>query len=167
MRIPFIKLDSIGTRVDNLPSLASMRKVLSIVEVSWVEESHAAEVLRDNPILDRIIEVGTKALRRGLMSGETLRAPRQQLRRLRASAFDLLPKSPAIARLSGARRVFGFCFQAFGEPAIQRSLSQLLSIQKNVRVIRKNSALVTRYWNAESKRRTHTVFCFLRERPVA
>jgi hypothetical protein len=33
-----------------------------------------------NPILDRLIEVGTKALRRGLMSGETLRAPRQQLR---------------------------------------------------------------------------------------
>jgi ADP-heptose:LPS heptosyltransferase len=167
MRIPFIKLDSIGTRVDNLPSLASMRKVLSIAEVSWVEEQRAAEVLRDNPILDRIIEVGTKALRRGLMSGETLRAPRQQLRRLRASAFDLLPKSPAIARLSGARRVFGFCFQASGEPAIQRSLSQLLSIQKNVRVIRKNSALVTRYWNAESKRCTPTVLCFLRERPVA
>ena len=48
------------------------------------------------------------------MSGETLRAPRQQLRRLRASAFDLaidfqgLLKSASIARLSGARRVFGF-----------------------------------------------------------
>jgi len=36
--------------------------------------------LLDNPILDRLIVVGTKALRRGLMSGETLRAPRQQLR---------------------------------------------------------------------------------------
>ena len=51
--------------------------------------------LRDNPLSDRFIEVGTKALRRELMSGETLRAPRQQLRRLRASAFDLFrnPKS--------------------------------------------------------------------------
>ena len=45
--------------------------------------------LRDNPLSDRFIEVGTKALRPELMSGETLRAPRQQLRRLRASAFDL------------------------------------------------------------------------------
>jgi hypothetical protein len=36
--------------------------------------------LRDNPILNRLIVVGTKALRRGLVSGETLRAPRQQLR---------------------------------------------------------------------------------------
>ena len=44
---------------------------------------------RDNPHSNRFIVVGTKALRRELMSGETLRAPRQQLRRLRASAFDL------------------------------------------------------------------------------
>jgi hypothetical protein len=49
--------------------------------------------LRDNPLSDRFIEVGTKALRRELMSGETLRAPRQQLRRLRASAFDLFRTS--------------------------------------------------------------------------
>ena len=48
------------------------------------------------------------------MSGETLRAPRQQLRLLRASAFDLafdfqvLVKSAMVGRLSGARRVFGF-----------------------------------------------------------
>jgi hypothetical protein len=47
------------------------------------------EKKRDNPLSYRFIEVGTKALRRELMSGETLRAPRQQLRRLRASAFDL------------------------------------------------------------------------------
>jgi hypothetical protein len=38
------------------------------------------KIFTSNPILDRLIEVGTKALRRGLMSGETLRAPRQQLR---------------------------------------------------------------------------------------
>jgi hypothetical protein len=43
----------------------------------------------DNPISDHLIEVGTKALRRWLMSGETLRAPRQQLRPLGASAFVL------------------------------------------------------------------------------
>ncbi len=46
------------------------------------------KISKDNPTLDRLIVVGTKALGRVLMSGETLRAPRQQLRRLRASAFD-------------------------------------------------------------------------------
>ena len=42
--------------------------------------------------MDRIIEVGTKALRRGPVSGETLSAPRRQLQRLRASPFDLACK---------------------------------------------------------------------------
>jgi hypothetical protein len=44
---------------------------------------------RDNPTSNRLIEHGTKALERKLMSGETLRAPRQQLRPLRSAAFVL------------------------------------------------------------------------------
>lgn len=117
-------------------------------EISWVVERSAAEILRDNPLLDRLIEVDTKALRRGLMSGETLRAPRQQLRRLRASAFDLaldfqgLLKSVSIARLSGAHRVFGFSRDSLREPASRILLTKAISIQKNEHVIRKNLTLV-------------------------
>ena len=113
-------------------------------EISWVVEHRAAEILRDNPILDRLIEVDTKALRRGLVSGETLRAPRQQLRQLRASAFDLaldfqgLLKSASIARLSGARRVFGFSRDSLREPASRFLLSKSIPISKNLHVIRKN-----------------------------
>ena len=82
MRILIVKLGSIGDIVHTLPALAAIRKALPNAEISWVVERRAAEILRDNPLLDRLIEVDTKALRRGLMSGETLRAPRQQLRRL-------------------------------------------------------------------------------------
>ena len=110
MRILIVKLGSIGDIVHTLPALAAVREGLPQAEISWVVERSSSEILRDNPLLDRLIEVDTKALRRGLMSGETLRAPRQQLRRLRASAFDValdfqgLLKSASIARLSGARR---------------------------------------------------------------
>ena len=81
------------------------------------------------------------------MSGETLRAPRQQLRRLRASAFDLaldfqgLLKSASIARLSGARRVFGFSRDALREPASRVLLSKSIPIPPKTHVIRKNLAL--------------------------
>lgn len=51
------------------------------------KRSHSLKKKRDNPHSDRFIEVGTKALRRELMSGETLRATRQQLRLLCASDF--------------------------------------------------------------------------------
>ncbi|MGH9906882.1 MAG: glycosyltransferase family 9 protein, partial [Pyrinomonadaceae bacterium] len=86
MRILIVKLGSIGDIVHTLPSLAAIRRGIPRAEISWVVERRSSEILRDNPVLDHLIEVDTKALRRGLMSGETLRAPRQQLRRLRASA---------------------------------------------------------------------------------
>ena len=147
MRILIVKLGSIGDIVHTLPSLAAIRRAMPNAEISWVVERRAAEILRDNPILDRLIEVDTKALRRGLVSGETLRAPRQQLRQLRASAFELaldfqgLLKSASIARLSGARRVFGFSSDSLREPASRLLLSKSIRISKNLHVIRKNLAL--------------------------
>src|SRR4029079_13796715 len=84
-----------------------------------------------------------KALRRGLVSGETLRAPRQQLRQLRASAFDValdfqgLLKSASIARLSGARRVFGYSRAGLREPASALLLSKTIAGPRQTHVIRK------------------------------
>jgi heptosyltransferase-1 len=147
MRILIVKLGSIGDIVHTLPAVAAIRKALPASEISWVVERRAVEILRDNPIIDRLIEVDTKALRRGLVSGETLRAPRQQLRQLRASAFDLaldfqgLLKSATIARLSGARRIFGFSRDSLREPASRFLLTQSIPISKNSHVIRKNITL--------------------------
>ncbi len=147
MRILIVKLGSIGDIVHTLPALAALRRALPHAEISWVVERRAAEILRDNPLLDRLIEVVTKVPRRGLMSGETLRAPRQQLRRLRASAFDIaldfqgLLKSASIARLSGARRVFGFSREGLREPASRIFLSKTVFVPKHTHVIRKNLAL--------------------------
>ena len=149
MRILIVKLGSIGDIVHTLPAVAAIRNALRESEISWVVERRAAEILRDNPIIDRLIEVDTKALRRGLVSGETLRAPRQQLRQLRASAFDLaldfqgLLKSATIARLSGARRIFGFNRAALREPASRFLLTQSIPISKNSHVIRKNITLAS------------------------
>jgi lipopolysaccharide heptosyltransferase I len=148
MRILIVKLGSIGDIVHTLPALAALRAGFPDSEISWVVERNLSEILRDNPILDRLIEVDTKALRRGLMSGETLRAPRQQLRRLRASAFDIaldfqgLLKSASIARLSGARRVYGYSRAGLREPASSIFLSKRISVPKQVHVIRKGLLLV-------------------------
>ena len=82
------------------------------------------------------------------MSGETLRAPRQQLRRLRASAFDIaldfqgLLKSASIARLSGARRVFGYTRAELREPASALLLSKRVAVPKKTHVISKSLLFV-------------------------
>src|SRR5262244_4321959 len=148
MRILIVKLGSIGDIVHTLPALAAMRAALPDAEISWVAERSSSEILKDNPLLDRLIEVDTKALRRGLMSGETLRAPRQQLRRLRASAFDValdfqgLIKSASIARLSGAQRVFGYSRAGLREPASSLLLSKRIYVPKKTHVIAKGLSLL-------------------------
>jgi len=153
MRILIVKLGSIGDIVHTLPALAAIRRALPDSEISWVVERRSSEILKDNPILDRLIEVDTKALRRGLMSGETLRAPRQQLRLLRASAFDLaldfqgLLKSSLAARLSRAQRVYGFARDALREPASRFLVHQTVAIPSGLHVIRKNLTLVREAMN--------------------
>jgi len=148
MRILIVKLSSIGDIVHTLPSLAALRAAMPHAEISWVVERRSSEILRDNPLVDRLIEVDTKALRRGLMSGETLRAPRQQLRRLRASAFDValdfqgLLKSASIARLSGARRIFGFSRAGLREPASALLLSKTIAVPRQTHIIRKSLLLL-------------------------
>ncbi|HEX5888156.1 MAG TPA: glycosyltransferase family 9 protein [Pyrinomonadaceae bacterium] len=148
MKVLIVKLGSIGDIVHTLPALAALRAGMPHAEISWVAERSSSEILKDNPILDRLIEVDTKALRRGLMSGETLRAPRQQLRRLRASAFDIaldfqgLLKSASIARVSGARRVFGYSRTGLREPASTVFLSKRISIPPHTHIIRKGLLLL-------------------------
>jgi lipopolysaccharide heptosyltransferase I len=148
MRLLIVKLGSIGDIVHTLPSLAAIRRSLPDANISWVVERRAAEILRDNPLVDRLIEVDTKALRRWPVSGETLLAPRQQLRRLRASSFDIaldfqgLLKSASIARLSGAKRIYGFAREALREPPSRFLLSKAIRVPLRSHVIVKNLGLV-------------------------
>ena len=81
------------------------------------------------------------------MSGETLLAPRQQLRRLRASSFHAaldfqgLLKSAAIARLSGARRLYGYSREALREPASRLLLTRSIQTSADLHVMVKGLRL--------------------------
>ncbi len=89
------------------------------------------------------------------MSGETLRAPRQQLRRLRASAFvfaldfQQLLKSTTIARLSGAS-FFGFSRGSLWEGYSRILTSKSFPIPKNRYVIRKPGSRQQCIWDFRS-----------------
>src|SRR5215217_3427938 len=137
MRILFVKLGSIGDVVHTLPALAAVRRAVPGAKISWVVERRAAEILRDNPLLETLIEVDTKGLRR------------RQLRRLRASPFDLsidfqgLLKSALVSRLSGARRRVGFAREHLREPAGRFLLTETVRIPARLNTIRKNLALAS------------------------
>jgi len=63
VQILIVKLGSIGDIVHTLPAAAAIRRHLPSAEISWVVEKRAAEILRGNPIIDRLIEIDTKGLR--------------------------------------------------------------------------------------------------------
>ncbi|MGI9069098.1 MAG: hypothetical protein ACR2HX_22180 [Pyrinomonadaceae bacterium] len=153
VRIDIVKSGSMANIVPTLPTFTVTRKAMPRRDISWVMEPGLVKIFRDNPLLDRLIEVVTKALGRGLVSGETLRAPRQQLRQLRASAFDfrldfpLLLKSPSIARPSGALRIFGFLGDSLRERIKRLLLPQSFRVSINPYTIRKTLSRALTLWD--------------------
>jgi lipopolysaccharide heptosyltransferase I len=147
MRILFVKLGAIGDVIHTLPSLAAVRRALPECEISWVVESRSAEILRGNPLIDRLIEVDTRTIR-ATKIGELLPELRRQVKGLRGHRFDLaidfqgLLKSAVIAKLSGAKRRYGFARSMLREPSSRLLLTDAVETLPEQHVIRKNLALL-------------------------
>lgn len=101
-------------------------------------------------LLTRLIEIDTKDLRQRKTLGETLLVARQQLSGLRASAFDVaidfqgLLKSAVIAKLSGAKRRFGFSKKNLREPSSRFLLTETFETPPRLNIIQKNLHLLQR-----------------------
>lgn len=147
MKILIVKLSSIGDIIHTLPSLAAIKKALPKAEISWVAEKRAAEMLRNNASLTRLIEVDTKALRRESLLGKTLKTAREQFNELRVSDFDLsidfqgLFKSASIAKLAKTKKRYGFSKENLREPASRILLSEKINVEPQQNIIYKNIEL--------------------------
>jgi heptosyltransferase I len=153
MHILIIKLSSIGDIIHTLPTLAAIKEALPESEISWIVEKRASEILKSNRLIDHLIEIDTKALRRVLGNGETLLAPRQQIHQLRASVFDIaldfqgLFKSAVIARLAKTKRSVGFSKEALREPLSRFLFTNVVQVPTEQNVINKNLALASKALN--------------------
>ena len=149
MQILIVKLGSIGDIVHTLPAAAAIRRHLPSAEISWVVEKRAAEILRGNPIIDRLIEIDTKGLRVKGGVDEMLRELREQVGELRKSRFDLaidfqgLLKSALVAKVSGARRRWGFAGRALREPPSRILLTDSVKIPRTTHIVNKNLLLAS------------------------
>ncbi|MDH3530267.1 MAG: glycosyltransferase family 9 protein, partial [Acidobacteriota bacterium] len=145
-----VKLSSIGDIVHTLPTLAAIRSALPEAEISWAVERTSAEILRNNPLLTRLIEVDTRSLRRKSVLGKTIMTARKQLRNLRASDFDLaidfqgLIKSASISRFSGARYRAGFDKPFLREPSSRHLYTRTFKVEPGIHVIQQNLQLAAK-----------------------
>ena len=147
LKVLIIKLGAIGDIIHTLPTLYAIRASFPDAEISWVAEQRSAEILRDNALIDNLIEVDTKALRGGMIIERMLIEGAKQIKNLRQYDFDVaidcqgLLKSGMIAKLSGARTRWGFSRTELREPAARVFYTDTSSIGKSTHVIRRNLAL--------------------------
>jgi heptosyltransferase-1 len=150
MKILIVKLGSIGDIVHTLPALAAIHKGLPGAEISWVVEKRAAEILRDNPLISRLIEIDTKSLRRKVNPRKFLAQVRLELQKLRGEKFDValdfqgLMKSALVGKLSGAKQIYGFSSRSLKEPASRIFLDKAVRTSRRSNVIFKNLNLANR-----------------------
>lgn len=155
MKILIVKLSSIGDIIHTLPSLAAIRNAIPEAEISWVVEKRSAEILRGNELLKNLIEVDTRALRGGKVIDEILLDLSRQIKNVRISDFDVaidfqgLLKSAAIAKLSKAKKRFGFDKENLREPMSRFLLTDTIKVEKGINVIEKNLALAGKALNIE------------------
>lgn len=149
-RILIVRLGAIGDVVHTLPALAALRHAMPEARISWaVERGGAANLLRDNPCLDDLIELDLRGWRKSLINAETRAAIREAITHLRGIRFDLaldfqgLLKSAMIARLAGAPRRIGFARQALREPMSALFLTEEVEADDRDHVIKKNLQLVS------------------------
>jgi lipopolysaccharide heptosyltransferase I len=147
VRILIVKLGSIGDIVHTLPALGAIRRRHPSATIGWVVERHSAEILRENPWIDHLIEVDTRSFRKRSPVEDLLRDLRGQVGELRKYKFDIaldfqgLLKSALIAKLSGAKKRWGFARQALREPSSRVFMTSTVKIPDVTHIIRKNLLL--------------------------
>jgi heptosyltransferase I len=116
MNILIIKLSAIGDVVHTLPSLAMLRKLYPHAHITWVIEEAASDLIKDNPLLDRVIVSRRKKWIADIKKCRLsfLREALEFIREVRSRDYDLvidfhgLLKSALIVLLSSGKRKLGY-----------------------------------------------------------
>lgn len=157
MKILIVKLGAIGDIVHTLPAAAEIRKTVPQAEVVWVAEKRSAAILRGSPVLDRLIEIDTRAVK-GVRIMENFReALREPLRELRSEKFDAaidfqgLLKSGVITKMSGAPIRWGFSRSGLREKGARMFYTDTPGdLPPKTHIIKKNLALPAAAFGTDS-----------------
>jgi len=148
VRILFVKLGAIGDIVHALPALAEARRAYPDAVIDWVAESKSGEILRDNPAIDRLLEIDTHSIRKLRSPDALMKEIRRQAGTLRGGEYDVaidlqgLLKSALIAKVSGAKQRWGFVRSGLKEPAAGLMYTDRVAADGGMNVIEKNRQLV-------------------------
>lgn len=142
-------MGAIGDIIHTLPALSAIRSKFPDAEISWTVEQKSSEILRDNSLIDNLIEVDTRSMRGGRGIEKILTEGTKQIKNLRQYDFDIavdfqgLLKSAVISKLSGAKTRWGFSRSDLREPAARVFYTDTVKIPPLTHVVRRNLALAS------------------------
>jgi heptosyltransferase-1 len=108
--ILFIKTSSLGDVIHHMPAVTEARRNHPDAHISWVVEQAIAPLVRLHPAVDAVIEVDSRAWRRGLRWPATWRGLKDFVATLRAHSYDEivdtqgLVRTAVMAKLARGRR---------------------------------------------------------------
>ncbi len=117
MNILIVKLSAVGDVIHTLPSLAALRKLYPRAHITWVVEEMSADLLRDHPLIDRLLVSRRPSWIREFLHGRPVWPLLEMIvfiRALRERRYDIvidfhgLFKSSAIVLLSRGKRKLGY-----------------------------------------------------------
>ncbi|MEW6127624.1 MAG: glycosyltransferase family 9 protein [Acidobacteriota bacterium] len=148
MRFLIIKLSAIGDVVHTLPAVAFLKRSLPDAEIAWAVEPKAAAILEGSPVIDELIILDTKSLKKNIFSGSVAQKIEKQLfAPKKFSSFDVaidfqgLLKSGLVTKASKADRRIGFEDADLREKISRRFLTEQIHTAGFAHVIEKNLAV--------------------------
>lgn len=118
MEILIIKLSAIGDVIHTLPSLRALKNRFPEARITWVVETAAADLLKGNPDLDRVIVSKRKTWIKDLKNFKNIRTSISEctalVRRIRERRYDIvidfqgLFKSAVLAFVARGERKLGY-----------------------------------------------------------
>ncbi|NPA49391.1 MAG: lipopolysaccharide heptosyltransferase I [Thermodesulfobacteria bacterium] len=121
MKILLVKLSSLGDVIQALPVLSGLKAVFPEAEIDWVVEEPSAAILRNHPLLRRLLVFRRPQILAGLKRGSFAEL-RRFLHPLREETYDVvldlqgLLKSGLIVGVSRGRCKVGFANHREGSP---------------------------------------------------
>ena len=138
-----------------MPAAALIRRDLPDAHISWVVEARSAEILRGCGLVDNLIEIDTRSMRGGKIIDEIILDMTRQASAIREQKYDIaidfqgLLKSGVIAKISAAKRRWGFSKSGLREPASRFFLTDTVEIEPATHIIRKNLRLASAAFGIE------------------
>ncbi|MCW5967146.1 MAG: glycosyltransferase family 9 protein [Blastocatellales bacterium] len=140
-----VRLGAIGDVIHTLPAVSLLRRHFPQARIGWVAEKGAAvQILKAVPILDHVIVLDLRGMRRSLLRNlEEINQVRREISDYEVALdFQGLLKSGAIPWLGGIRRRIGFDYGALRERAAGIFYTERVSANDTLHVIEKNLALL-------------------------